>query len=63
MAIYRAGKNRKLVIEEILKDLDPGLREAAREILENMSYDELTRLEKSELYSLVKKRLYQRFEK
>jgi len=63
MAIYRAGKNRKRVIEEILKDLDPGLREAAREILENMSYDELTRLEKSELYSLVKKRLYQRFEK
>jgi len=63
MAIYRAGKNRKRVIEEILKDLDPGLREAAREILENMSYDELTRLEKSELYSLVKKRLYQLFEK
>lgn len=63
MAIYRAGKNRRQVIEEILKDLDPDLREAARDILENMPYDELTRLEKSELYSLVKKRLYQRFEK
>jgi len=62
MAIYRAGKNRRQVIEEILKDLDPGLREAARDILENIPYDELTRLEKSELYSLVKKRLHQRFE-
>jgi len=63
MAIYKAGKDKRQVIEEILRDLDPGLREAAREMLENIPYEELIRLEKSELYSLVRKRLHQRFEK
>ncbi|MEL9909523.1 MAG: hypothetical protein QW389_08130 [Desulfurococcus sp.] len=55
MSIYRPGKNKKQVIDDMLKDLDPSLREIARVILENMSLEELVEVNREELYKRLKK--------
>ncbi|ACL10447.1 hypothetical protein [Desulfurococcus amylolyticus] len=54
MSIYRPGKDKKQVIDNILKDLDPSLREIARVILENMSLEELAEVDREELYKRLK---------
>lgn len=55
MSIYRPGKDKKQVIDDMLKDLDPSLREMARVILENMSLEELVEVNREELYKRLKK--------
>ncbi|ADV64624.1 hypothetical protein [Desulfurococcus mucosus] len=50
MAVFKPGKNRREIIEELLRDLDPSLREEARRLLESMSPDELAGLRKEDVY-------------
>ncbi|AFL66105.1 MAG: hypothetical protein QXP97_07185 [Desulfurococcus sp.] len=59
MSIYRPGKDKKQVIDDMLKDLDPSLREIARVILENMSLEELVEVDREELYKRLKKQAKQ----
>jgi hypothetical protein len=40
MTAYRLGKDRRKLIEEALRDLDPATRELARRVLENMLLEE-----------------------
>ncbi|MCC6041644.1 MAG: hypothetical protein LM554_00640 [Desulfurococcaceae archaeon] len=40
MTAYKLGKDRKKLIEEALRDLDPATRELARRVLENMLLEE-----------------------
>jgi hypothetical protein len=40
MAAYKLGKDRRKLIEEALRDLDPATRELARRVLENMLLEE-----------------------
>ncbi|OYT40379.1 MAG: hypothetical protein B6U89_02405, partial [Desulfurococcales archaeon ex4484_58] len=46
--------HRRDLIEDALKDLDPGVREQAREILESLSEDILK--DKSKIKEILKKR-------
>lgn len=50
MAIYKPSKERKKVIEDILKDLDPATRELARAVLENIIKEEEMEINKEELF-------------
>jgi len=40
MAAYKPSKDRKKLIEEALRDLDPATRELTRRVLENMLLEE-----------------------
>ena len=40
MTAYKLGKDRRKLIEEALRDLDPATRELARRVLENMLLEE-----------------------
>ena len=40
MTAYKPGKDRRKLIEEALRDLDPATRELARRVLENMLLEE-----------------------
>ncbi|MEM4528622.1 MAG: hypothetical protein QXS23_05475 [Desulfurococcaceae archaeon] len=55
MAIYRPSRDKKQVIENILKDLDPALRDLARSVLENMKLEEL--LDKRQVLDKLKRSL------
>ncbi|MEM3926314.1 MAG: hypothetical protein QXU13_01855 [Desulfurococcaceae archaeon] len=55
MAIYRPSRDKKQVIENILKDLDPALRDLARSVLENMKLEEL--LDKRQVLEKLKRSL------
>lgn len=56
MSIFKPKKpfHRRDLIEDALKDLDPGVREQAREILESLSEDILK--DKSKIKEILKKR-------
>ncbi len=49
MALYKPSKSKKEVIESILRDLDPSLRESARVLLENMTLEELSEIKKEDI--------------
>jgi uncharacterized protein (UPF0305 family) len=53
MAIYKPSKERKKVIEDILRDLDPATRELARAVLENIMKEEETEISKDELFKRI----------
>jgi uncharacterized protein (UPF0305 family) len=53
MAIYKPSKERKKVIEDILRDLDPATRELARAVLENIMREEETEISKEELFKRI----------
>ncbi|MEM0004185.1 MAG: hypothetical protein QXE10_05655 [Desulfurococcaceae archaeon] len=53
MAIYKPSKERKKVIEDILRDLDPATRELARAVLENIMKEEETEISKEELFKRI----------
>lgn len=55
MAIYKPSRDRKKAIEDLLRDLDPSLRELARAILENMRQEELMELTQDDLHKLLEK--------
>lgn len=55
MAIYRPSRDKKKAIDELLRDLDPGLREMARAVLENMRQEEIAELTKDELQKMLEK--------
>jgi CRP-like cAMP-binding protein len=49
LALYKPFKSKREVIENILRDLDPSLREYARVVLENMALEELLGTSREEL--------------
>ena len=53
MALYKPSKSKREVIENILKDMDPSIREYARAVLENMSLEELSRLKIEDLLKRI----------
>jgi len=53
MAIYRPSKNRKRVIEDALRDLDPATRELARIIFEDLLREEGREIDKEDLYRRI----------
>jgi hypothetical protein len=60
MAIYRPGRDKRKLIEDALRDLDPGTRELARRVIENMLMEEKAELTSDELLRRieeVKKRI------
>ena len=60
MAIYRPSRDKKKLIEDALRDLDPGTRELARRVIENMLMEEKAELTSDELLKRieeVKKRI------
>ncbi|MCC6054179.1 MAG: hypothetical protein LM589_02540 [Thermosphaera sp.] len=60
MAIYRPGRDKRKLIEDALRDLDPGTRELARRVIENMLMEEKAELTSDELLKRieeVKKRI------
>ena len=60
MAIYRPGRDKRKLIEDALRDLDPGTRELARRVIENMLMEEKVELTSDELLKRieeVKKRI------
>ncbi|MCY0868213.1 MAG: hypothetical protein OWQ48_03160 [Desulfurococcus sp.] len=56
MALYKPGRSRKEVIEGILRDLDPSLRDLARSILENMRLEELAELKSEDLLRILEEK-------
>jgi len=60
MAIYRPSRDKRKLIEDALRDLDPGTRELARRVIENMLMEEKAELTSDELLKRieeVKKRI------
>jgi hypothetical protein len=60
MAIYRPGRDKRKLIEDALRDLDPDTRELARRVIENMLMEEKAELTSDELLKRieeVKKRI------
>jgi len=53
VALYKPSKSKREVIENILKDMDPSIREYARAVLENMSLEELSRLKIEDLLKRI----------
>jgi hypothetical protein len=60
MAIYRPSRDKRKLIDDALRDLDPGTRELARRVIENMLMEEKAELTSDELLKRieeVKKRI------
>lgn len=60
MALYKPSRSKKEIIENILRDLDPSLRESARVLLENMTLEELSEIKREDIIKRLeelKKRL------
>ncbi len=53
VALYKPSRSKKEVIENILRDLDPGIREYARAVLENMTLEELSEIKREDLFKRV----------
>ncbi len=54
MSLYRDKRSKKEIIEDVLKDLEPNLREEARRILEEIRGLEL--MDREELKTMLRKR-------
>jgi len=60
VALYKPSRSKKEIIENILRDLDPSLRESARVLLENMTLEELSEIKREDIIKRLeelKKRL------
>jgi len=60
VALYKPSRSKREAIENILRDLDPGIREYARVVLENMTLEELSEIKREDLLKRIeelKKRL------
>jgi hypothetical protein len=53
VALYKPSRSKKEAIENILRDLDPGIREYARTVLENMTLEELSRIKREDLFKRI----------
>lgn len=53
MSVYRPGRGKRKVIEEVLRDLDPATRDLARVILENIMKEEAREISPEELLKHV----------
>jgi len=54
LSLYRDKRSKKEIIEDVLKDLEPNLREEARRILEEIKGLEL--MDREELKTMLRKR-------
>ena len=54
MSLYRDKRSKKEIIEDVLKDLEPSLREEARRVLEEIKGLEL--MDREELKTMLRKR-------
>ncbi|MCC6011328.1 MAG: hypothetical protein LM556_02880 [Desulfurococcaceae archaeon] len=53
LALYKPSKSKREAIENILRDIDPSIREYARAILENMSLEEISGIKRDELLKRI----------
>jgi hypothetical protein len=53
VALYKPSRSKKEAIENILRDLDPGICEYARTVLENMTLEELSRIKREDLFKRI----------
>jgi len=54
LSLYRDKRSKKEIIEDVLKDLEPSLREEARRVLEKIKGLEL--MDREELKTMLRKR-------
>ncbi len=54
MSLYRDKRSKKEIIEDVLKDLEPSVREEARRVLEEIKGLEL--MDREELKTMLRKR-------
>lgn len=60
MAIYKPSKDKKKAIEDILRDLDPSIREMALAVLENIIQEEKAEITREDLMKLIERYKKQR---
>ncbi len=54
MSLYRDKRSKKEIIEDVLKDLEPSVREEARRVLEEIKGLEI--MDREELKTMLRKR-------
>jgi uncharacterized protein (UPF0305 family) len=53
LALYKPSKSKREIIENILRDIDPSIRDYARAILENMSLEEISSTKREEFLKRI----------